>query len=118
MVPSKLLAVKYTLTGPGKVPASGVDATTMLEKLISQIIGILTIVAVIFFVVQIIFAGYGFISSEGDQKKMEDNRHKLTNGVMGLFIVIIAVGIGTLISKLFGLSNPLDLNAMFTNMGL
>lgn len=120
MVPNKLLAlvVKYNLDGPGKVPKSNTEATTMLEKLISQLIGVLTIVAVIFFVVQIIFAGYGFMSSEGDQKKMEDNRHKLTNSVMGLFIVIVAIGIGTLISKLLGLNNPLDLNTLFTNMGL
>ena len=120
MVPltNKLLAVKYTLTGPGTVPTTGVEATSMVEKLISQILGILTIVAVVFFVIQIILAGFGFMSSEGDEKKMETNRMKLTNGVLGLFIVIIALGLGTLISKLLGLNNPLDIQTMFTNMGL
>jgi hypothetical protein len=37
---------------------------------------------------------------------------------LGLFIVVIAIGLGTLISKLLGLNNPLDLQTMFTNMGL
>ena len=118
--PLKLLAysVGYTLSGAGIVPTSNEDATTKFETYVSNIIGILTIVAVIFFIIQIIFAGYGFLSSEGDEKKMETNRSRLTNGVLGLFIVVVAVGIGSLIAKLTGLENPLDINLIFTNMGL
>lgn len=112
----KLIA--YTLEGPGKIPSSGVEATTMLEKLASNLIGILTIVAVLFFVIQIIFAGYSFISSGGDEKVMETSRKKLTNGVLGLFIVVVALGLGSLIAKLLGLNNIFDLNQMFINMGL
>ncbi len=112
----KLIA--YTLTGPGKNPTGGVEATTMLEKLASNLIGILTIVAVLFFVIQIIFAGYSFISSGGDEKMMETSRKKLTNGILGLVIVILAVGIGSLIAKLLGLENIFSLNEMFIKMGL
>ena len=90
----------------------------MMEKFLSTIIGVLTVSAVIFFVIQIILAGFGFISSQGDEKKLELNRSKLTNGVMGLFIVVVALGIGSLISKLLGLDSPFDLTKMFTNMGL
>ena len=117
---NKLIADKTydNLTGPGLNPTSGVEATTMFEKLASNLVGIITIVAVLFFAVQIIFAGYGFISSGGDEKEMETNRKKLTNGVLGLFIVIVAVGITSLIAKLLGLNNPLDINTMFNNFGL
>lgn len=115
---NKLLAVSYTLEGPGLNPKDGAEATSMFEKFFSNILGVLTIAAVIFFVVQIIIAGYGFISSQGDEKKLEINRSKLTNGVMGLFVTIIALGLGSLIAKLLGLNNPLDLELMFTNMGL
>ena len=115
---NKLLAVTYTLEGPGLNPQDGAEATSMFEKFFSTILGVLTISAVIFFVVQIIIAGYGFISSQGDEKKLEINRSKLTNGVMGLFVTIIALGLGSLIAKLLGLNNPLDLELMFTNMGL
>jgi len=118
MALNKLLAVQYTLKGPGLVPTSGVEATTMFEKLASQLVGVLTFFAVLFFIVQIILAGYGFLSSEGDEKKMEVNRTKLTNGVMGIFIVVIALGFGTLIAKLLGMNNPLNVQQMFTNMGL
>jgi len=121
MVPltNKLLTVKYILPGlTDKSPTTNAQATTMFEKLASNLIGVLTIVAVIFFAVQIIFAGYSFMSSAGDEKVMETSRKKLTNGVMGLFIVIVAVGIASLIAKLLGLNDPLDIGAMFTSFGL
>jgi hypothetical protein len=108
----------YKISGPGLSPSSGVEATSMFEKFLSQIIGFLTLAAVIFFGIQIILAGYGFISSQGDEKKLELNRSKLTNGVLGIFLVIVAIGITSLIAKLLGLDNPLDLNKMFSLMGL
>ncbi|MBU1117477.1 pilin [Patescibacteria group bacterium] len=117
-LPNRLLAVKYTIDGPGLVPTDGTDATLKLEKFVSQIIGVLSLVGVLYFIIQIIFAGYGFLSSKGDEKAMEANRDRLTNGVLGLFIIIVALGLGTLISKLAGIENPLDLNQMFVKMGL
>jgi hypothetical protein len=104
------------ITGPGINP--GANGTLALEKIVSQIIGILTIVAVIFFTIQIIIAGYGFISAEGDEKKMEIARKSLTNGVLGLIIVVVAVGLGSLLALLAGIPNVLDLNTMLTHMGL
>jgi hypothetical protein len=104
------------ITGPGVDP--GANGALALEKIISQIIGILTIVAVIFFAIQIILAGYNFISSEGDEKKIEMARKSLTNGVLGLIIVVVAVGLGSLLALLAGIPNVLDLNTMLTNMGL
>lgn len=112
----KLIA--YTIRGPGQNPINNTDATLKFEKLASNLIGVLTIVAVIFFAIQIIFAGYSFISSGGDEKMMETSRKKLTNGVLGLFIVVVALGLGSLIAKLLGLGNIFDINEMFKNMGL
>lgn len=106
----------YTLTGPGVVPDA--NPTTQLETIISNTIAVLTVVAVIFFVLQIIFAGYAFISSQGDEKKLEIAKDRLTNNALGLFIVVVAVGLGALIAKLVGIPDILDLNQTFTNMGL
>jgi hypothetical protein len=114
---NKIQAVDYQISGPGTFsPTDNVDATVKLEQIISNLLGVLTLVAVVFFAIQIILAGFGFISSEGDEKKMEANRSKLTNGVMGLFIVIIAVGLGRLIAQLLGLSNPFDIQNFFTDI--
>lgn len=80
-----------------------------VETTISSIIGILTIVAVIFFIIQIIFAGYAFISAQGDPKKIEAARKRLTDGILGITIVVVALGVGAFIATLLGIANPLDL---------
>jgi hypothetical protein len=73
---------------------------------------------ILYFVVQIIFAGYAFIASQGDEKTMESSRKRLTEAVLGLAVVVVAVGMGSLIASLLGISNALDINAMFRAMGL
>jgi hypothetical protein len=116
---NQLLAqISGQLTGVGiKVTDSG-SATTQAAGIVSQVIGVLTIFAVIWFALQIIFAGYAFLTSEGDEKKMEIARKRLTDGVLGLTIVIVALGLGSLIATLAGISNPLNFTLMFSQMGL
>jgi len=117
MALNQLLATSQTfkLTGPG---IQVTNAATQFETLAGQAIGALTVIAVLYFVTQIIFAGYAFISSVGDEKVMESTRRRLTDSVLGLVIVIVAIGLASLIASLFGIKNVLDINAMFTKMGL
>jgi TRAP-type C4-dicarboxylate transport system permease small subunit len=116
MAPIKLLAqVEHDLgklSGPGIIPASPDEAVTKLESRVSQVIGILTAVAFIYFAIQVILAGYAYISSEGDKGKAETARKKLTDGILGLTILVVAVGLGSLLAKLLGLQNPFDLTAV------
>lgn len=119
MVHNKLLAdVTGKITGLGTQVSSGNDATTKATNIVSQIIGILTIFAFIWFGLQVIFAGYAFLTSEGDVKKMEIARKRLTDGVLGLVIVVVALGLASLIATLSGVTNVFDLNSMFGKMGL
>lgn len=91
------------------------DGVVELDNILSTVIGVLTIVAFIFFVLQIIFAGYAFISGQGDPKKIESARKRLTDGILGITIVVIAFGVTALLAKLTGISeNIFDLNTMFT----
>jgi hypothetical protein len=106
-----------TLSGPGVVVTTA-TGTTLLEKVVGNIIGILTILGVIYFIFQIIFAGYAFMSAQGDPKSMESARKRLTDGILGLTIIIVAVGLGSLLATLMGITNILDINAMFSAMGL
>lgn len=106
----------YKITGPGLNPVNTIDATSKLEIVVSRIIGVLTIVAVIYFAIQVIFAGFALISSEGDPKKYQDARKRLTDGVIGLFIIVVSLGFAALLAKLLGLSDSIfNLNSMFKN---
>lgn len=118
MVQTNLLAqaIPYSLTGPGIAP--GANPTQTAELIIGNVIGIITIIAVIYFTFQIIFAGYAFLTTEGDKGKMEAARKRITEGILGLVVVVIALGIGALVSTLLGINNALNLNDMFLRMGL
>ncbi|MBU1129976.1 hypothetical protein KKE45_01500 [Patescibacteria group bacterium] len=110
----KLLA--YQLEGLGIQPTA--NPTNQLEEIISQIIGVLSVVAVIWFTFQVIFAGYAYISSQGDKTKLETARKRLTQGILGLVISLVAIFLASLIATLAGLEGIFDLNQQFTNMGL
>lgn len=103
---NKLLA--YQLTGSGIQVGS--DPILTLENIISKVIGILTIIAIVYFTVQIIISGFSFMSAQGDSKAVEVSKKKITNNILGLVIVILAYAMGALISKLLGISDPFNLN--------
>lgn len=99
-----------TISGPGIDP--GANGALTLEKIISQVFGVLTIIAVIYFAFQVIIAGYNFINSEGDEKKMEMARKTMTNGILGIVVVVVAVGLVSLIATLLGMPNILNLDTV------
>lgn len=108
----------FNLTGPGVAPGDKTQATLNLEKIISQVIGVLTIVAFVWFAVQIILAGYAFLTSEGEKNKMEIARKRLTEGLIGMIIIVVAVGLSALVGTIFGLGSIFNINQMLTNLGL
>lgn len=122
MVPNNLLAqVAHPLpdiTGPGIDPNKFGNPIATLEKIISNVIAVISIVAVIYFVLQIIFAGYAILSSNGDMKKIESSRDRLTQAILGLFVVIIAIFLGALIASLLGIQSPFDLTQLANTLGI
>lgn len=109
--------ISYQLTGPGIQSTSATSVGT-LERIISTGIGILTIIGVIYFAVQIILAGFSLISTQGDVKEFEQNKKRLTNNIMGLAIIVFAYGIAALLSSLLGIPNVFDLtnNSIFSTI--
>ncbi|MFA6184544.1 MAG: hypothetical protein WCT51_02610 [Candidatus Shapirobacteria bacterium] len=101
----------YTLTGPGIKPGS--NSVSTLEKIISSVIGILTLVGVIYFTIQIILAGYKLIASQGDPKEFESGKKRLTTNIIGLAVIVLAYGLGALIASLLGMSSIFDLSTVF-----
>lgn len=107
----------YCLTGPtGECVEGYTAATQKVEKYISNILGILTIVAGLFFMFRVIFAGYAFIASSGDPKKIEAAKEQLLQGFIGIVIVIAATIITGLVARIIGLPDILNLETMFTNL--
>ncbi|HRT40083.1 MAG TPA: hypothetical protein P5299_01815 [Candidatus Woesebacteria bacterium] len=100
------------------LPNNPTATTTQLEKYLSTIIGFITLVGVIWFTFQIIFAGYTFLSSGGDIKKVERAQQQLMQSLIGIIVIIAATIIVGLIVRILGLGNIFDLNLFFRNLNL
>jgi len=91
----------------------GQDAVTVFTKFISSAIGLMTIIAIIWFVFVLIMGAIGIISSGGDKASLETARKRITTGIVGLIVVIAAIFIIDLIGRLIGLPDILDLPTLF-----
>lgn len=110
---TKLLAYKFI--NPF-IPVDPTNPVSSLEKVISSVIGFLSIVAIIWFTFQVIIASYNYISSEGDKGKVELARKAITNSVLGLTIALIAIFLASFITKILGIDNPFDLVGQFNKI--
>ena len=103
--------------GPiAKLLCSGGDTPgNILNKVLSTVLGFLTIVAAIWFMIQFIIAGFNWISAGGDKNNAQVAWQKMTNAVIGLVIVIFAWVFVALIGKVLGI-DILDPGAMLQNL--
>ena len=75
-----------------------------LFLLISNILKLAGVIAGLFFVFQIIMAGYGYISANGDPKKTEAAWAKIYQSAIGLAIVASAFVLASIVGKIFGIN--------------
>lgn len=68
--------------------ANGGDGLTGITKIVSSVIGIMTIAAGIWFLIQITIGGFNWINAGGDKAKLQAARDRLTNAFVGLIVVV------------------------------
>jgi len=88
------------------------------SSLISNLIGILTIVAIIYFAFQVILAGYKLLTSSGDKNKASEAQLQITQGVIGIVVIIAAVFIVALVGKLLGIENVLNIETWINKLAI
>jgi len=99
--------------GPlGNFPFSDADpGSSLLAKTLSLTIGILTLVAFFWFMFILITGGLAWLSSGGDKAKVQEAQKRITNGFIGLIIVLISYFIIKLIGYIFKI-DILDLGSL------
>jgi len=90
------------LLNNGQLQAS--DPTTYTNNVIQTIFSLLLIVAVVYFIFNIIMASIKFIGSNGDQKKVETAKTQITYTFIGLLIVFCLFAVLKLIGVVTGLT--------------
>ncbi|MDP3994374.1 MAG: hypothetical protein Q8P91_00900 [bacterium] len=97
--------------GPlGNPTGSGIETFT---KFISTAVGLMTIVAIIWFVFLLISGGIGFMTAGSDKAQIEASRKKIVSGLIGLVVIIAALFLIDLIGYLIGIPNILNLTELF-----
>lgn len=117
----KLLAIDFgQLRGVGPLGFENSDpssAVKVFSNFISGVIGVLTIIAIIWAVFTLIMGAIGIISSGGDKQALESARKKITNGIIGLVVVIISLFIIQIIGYLLGITDILNIQTLFNLVG-
>ena len=72
--------------------------------LLNNIFNLAGVIAGIFFIIQLITAGYGYISSNGDPKKTEAAWAKITQSLIGLIIVATAFVIVSVVGSFLNIN--------------
>ncbi len=87
----------------GSAQANGDKAISNLELFISNTIGFMTTLAGLFFIIYFFMGAFHWITSGGDKSKTEKAREQITQGVLGLVIIIAAYAIIGLVGSVIGL---------------
>ena len=100
-----------TLSGLGYDPGTTIgSATTGLNSIISNIVGLLTIIAGITFLIYFTIGGLTWITAGGDTGKIEEAKDRMTGGAIGMIIVVSAWAISWIIGQVLGVNflNPAE----------
>lgn len=101
-------SIKLGPVGGFKGPGGGVfadpanNAPSKFQDLFSLIIGVMTVIAGIWFMFTFIIGAIGIITSGGDKNAYATARSRISTGLTGLIIVVFAVAIINLIGKILG----------------
>lgn len=82
---------------------TGTGALTNMETMISNVLGIATVIATIIFIVYFVLAAITWITSGGDTNKVQKARDQIIQGVLGLVILVLMYSLVGLIGTIFGL---------------
>lgn len=80
------------------------DPTTYTNNVIQAVFSVFMLVAVIYFIWNVVMAGYHLISTEGDPKKLETAKNQLTYAILGIAVVFMVFALLKFIGVVTGVT--------------
>lgn len=105
----------FNLPGP-LGSGSPEDSPNQLASVLTMIIGVLTVVAAIWFLFKLVSGAIGVISSGGDKGKLANARGDITYGLVGILIVVTATTFVNFILGLLGIGSILNIQETITRL--
>ncbi len=99
--------------GNGPLANPGSDAINVFASFLSSVIGLMTIIAFIWFTFRFIIAAIQLMYAGGDKAHIETAKEKMKYAIIGVVVVVSAIFIINLVGSFMGLPNILDVGAMF-----
>lgn len=95
-----------SITTPGGYqPGDGLKGSTdAVEKLISNVLVVLTVVAGLAFTLYFLLGGLNWITAGGDKGKIDKAKEMMTGGATGIIVVAVSYAIVWIVGKALGLS--------------
>lgn len=91
---------------------------SLFAAILSTAIGLLTVIAGIYFLFILIIGAIGIISAGGDKAAYEEAKKRLTNGAVGFVLTIAAIFILDIIAVLLGIPDILNIGEMINKIRL
>lgn len=103
-------------TSPGVYNIFGkYSATEKFDRIISLTLGVMTVVAGLWFIFQIFISAIEWLSSGGEKQHVENARKKITNSVIGLLIVVVSYGLILTFGNILGIKGILSPSEVIVN---
>lgn len=83
--------------------AQGDNAFSIVALVISNIIGVITVLGGLFFIVYFFMGAFSWITAGDDSGAVEKARTKMMNGVLGLIVMIISYSLIGIVGRVVGL---------------
>lgn len=105
----------FTYEQPGGY-APTINLSHSLGQLLSNILGIITMIAGVAFIFYFMIGAINWITSAGDTNKIQTARGQILNAIIGLAITALAYPTAYVLSQLLGVpfKNPIELITSFT----
>ncbi len=91
----------------------GPDAFVKFNKVFSTGIGVLTISAGIWFIIQILAGSFQWLASGGEKQALQNAHKRIINAILGLFVVIFAYALISIIGLIFGFDILSPIKSLF-----
>lgn len=108
-----------TLKGLGSLGEIGDrnDAFVKFTSTFSTGIGVLTISAGIWFIIQIFAGTFQWLASGGEKQALQNAQKRISNAIIGLFVVVFSYALISIVGLIFGIDILSPVNSLLPRLG-
>lgn len=89
--------------------ATGFQASLVFTTFLTSLVGIMTVIGIIWFVIQFMIGAVGIIGAGGDKGKLTEARSKITSAITGIAVVISGIFFIDVVGYILGIGSILNI---------